>query len=52
MEYRESTMETLVFDILGRWKWLGANQNKYCDFSAAISWCVTEDKYNLWCPKL
>ena len=43
-------METLVFDILICWKWLGANHNH--NFNAFLMHSVGGEKYNLQSPKL
>ena len=42
MEYPESTMETLVFDILICWKWLGTN--RYYDFNAILTYTAMDGK--------
>ena len=46
--YLESTMKTLVFDILIFWKWLVTNHKEYCYFNTTL----TCKKWNVQCPIL
>ena len=43
IEYLESTMETLVFDILVCLQWLGTNHT-FCDFNVTLTCSVMDEK--------
>ena len=45
-------METLVFDILICWKWLGTNHKQIVRFNATLTCSIMDDKCNLQCRKL
>ena len=52
MDYLQSTMHTLVFDILISWKWHGTNHKKCCQFNATLTGRVMDENCNFLCPKL
>ena len=46
MEYIESTMETLVFDIFTHSKWLTPTTTKYYDFNGTLVCSIVVQKWN------